>query len=55
MELKDMTFPQVLALEIFREELEAQMKIELKAWHVRQEKRWTCFILPLTAFHPSVL
>ena len=31
MELKDMTFPQVLALEIFREELEAQMKIELKA------------------------
>ena len=31
MELSEMTFPQVLALDIFREELDAQMKIELKA------------------------
>lgn len=31
MELKDMTFPQVLALKIFKDELEAQMKIERKA------------------------
>ena len=33
MELSEMTFPQVLELEIFREELEAQMKMELKALH----------------------
>lgn len=33
MELSEMTFPQVLALEIFRKELEAQMKMELKALH----------------------
>ena len=30
MELKEMTFPQVLSLQIFRQELEAQMKIERK-------------------------
>jgi hypothetical protein len=31
MELKDMTFPQVLALQIFRDELQQQMDIEKKA------------------------
>lgn len=31
MELRDMTFPQVLALQIFRDELQAQMDIEKKA------------------------
>ena len=31
MELKDMTFPQVLDLQIFKDELEAQMAIERKA------------------------
>lgn len=31
MELKDMTFPQVLSLQVFREELEEQMQIERKA------------------------
>ena len=33
MELSEMTFPQVLSLEIFREELEAQIEIEKKALH----------------------
>lgn len=31
MELKDMTFPQVLALQIFQDELQAQMDVEQKA------------------------
>ena len=31
MELSQMTFPQVLSLDIFRQELEAQMQIERKA------------------------
>ena len=31
MELKDMTFPQVLSLQVFREELDEQMQIERKA------------------------
>lgn len=31
MELRDMTFPQVLALQIFRDELQQQMDIEKKA------------------------
>ena len=31
MELKDMTFPQVLQLKVFREQLEVQMAIEQKA------------------------
>ena len=31
MELKDMTFPQVLQLKLFREQLEVQMAIEQKA------------------------
>jgi len=31
MELKDMTFPQVLSLLVFREELDEQMQIERKA------------------------
>jgi len=31
MELNDMTFPQMLALQIFKDELESQMKIERKA------------------------
>jgi hypothetical protein len=31
MELKDMTFPQVLALQIFQDELQAQMDVEKKA------------------------
>ena len=31
MELKDMTFPQVLQLKVFREQLEMQMAIEQKA------------------------
>ena len=31
MELRDMTFPQVLALQIFRDELQQQMAIEKKA------------------------
>lgn len=33
MEVKDMTFPQVLQLSIFRDELQAQMDIELKELH----------------------
>ena len=37
MELKDMTFPQVLQLSIFQEELDRQMQREMDAW--REAKR----------------
>jgi hypothetical protein len=47
MELKDMTFPQVLELEIFQEELNQQMQIEMDAY-MSAKKRGKVCSMPLT-------
>jgi len=47
MELKDMTFPQVLELEIFQEELDQQMEIEHKVY-LEAMKRGKVCSMPLT-------
>ena len=47
MELKDMTFPQVLELEIFQEELDKQMEIEHTAY-LEAKKRGKVCSMPLT-------
>jgi hypothetical protein len=47
MELKDMTFPQVLELEIFQEELDQQMSVEMKVYNEAKKRGKVCSI-PLT-------
>lgn len=47
MELKDMTFPQVLELDIFQEELNQQMEIEHTAY-LEAKKRGKVCSIPLT-------
>ena len=47
MELKDMTFPQVLELDIFQEELNQQMSVEMEAYLEAKKRRKVCSI-PLT-------
>lgn len=47
MELKDMTFPQVLELDIFQEELNQQMEIEHKVY-LEAKKRGKVCSMPLT-------
>ena len=47
MELKDMTFPQVLELDIFQEELNQQMEIEHTAY-LEAKKRGKVCSMPLT-------
>lgn len=47
MELKDMTFPQVLELEIFQEELDQQMSVEMKVYNEAKKRGKVCS-MPLT-------
>ena len=47
MELKDMTFPQVLELEIFQEELDRQMSVEMEAYNEARKRGKVCS-MPLT-------
>jgi hypothetical protein len=47
MELKDMTFPQVLELDIFQEELNQQMEIEHNAYLTAKKRGKVCS-MPLT-------
>lgn len=47
MELKDMTFPQVLELDIFQEELNQQMSVEMEAYNDARKCGKVCSI-PLT-------
>ena len=47
MELKDMTFPQVLELDIFQEELNQQMSVEMESY-LEAKKRGKVCSMPLT-------
>ena len=47
MELKDMTFPQVLELEIFQEELDQQMSVEMEVYNEAKKRGKVCS-MPLT-------
>jgi hypothetical protein len=48
MELKDMTFPQVLELEIFQEELDQQMSVEMEVYNEARKRGKVCS-MPLTS------